>query len=47
MCRNRFNSVCVQPLEGVMYRKHEDEKETPASATQEDFLPLCQTFFAK
>lgn len=40
MGRNRFDSVCVQPLEGVMHRKHEDEKVTPASATQKGFY-LC------
>lgn len=48
MGRNRFNSVCAQPLEGVMHRRCEDKKVTPASATQEGFLPLCQgDFFAK
>lgn len=40
MGSSRFDSVCVQPLEGVMHRKHEDEKVTPASATQEGFC-LC------
>lgn len=48
MGRKRFDSVCVQPLEGVMHRKLEDEKVRPASATREGFY-LCvrKTFFAK
>lgn len=40
MGRKRFDSVCVQPLEGVMHRKLEDEKVAPACAAQEGFY-LC------
>lgn len=37
---SRFDGVCVQPLEGVMHGRHEDEKVSPASATQVGFY-LC------
>lgn len=45
MGRNRFDSVRVQLLEGVMHRKHEDEKVTPLLPHKRVFISVPGRLF--